>query len=313
MIIDTDMLSLRITELNAKAEQVVGLMREGAKELEDSKCKKEEVLILLQTEHDDRMRQIEADLECKKNDLEAREQAFQSLKAKVEHDVDKFKHRVKLNVGGTKYETTKLTLESQESFLSSLVSGRHEVETDDGYIFIDRDGEPFRDILNFLRTKTLLVPDDGKTRERLIEELDYYQLDYNDTALGEYTKYNIRGTIVQIYDKTGVTIQTDIGRVNVLLSGVVFNGNRGYHSHNGLASQISALKGQDVKGTAIKDAEGRFKGIVIVDDKSWNEQLLGVCGDIKRNSSEPVRLNDDGSMPEFVEEKIAHVEDDHRS
>ena len=90
-----------------------------------------------------------------------------------------FKRRVKLNVGGDKFETTLSTLTRQpDSTLAVMFSGRHEVpQDDDGYVFIDRDGTHFRTILNFLRTGVLDLPKSQKAANELTRELQYYQLD----------------------------------------------------------------------------------------------------------------------------------------
>ena len=87
--------------------------------------------------------------------------------------------RVKLNVGGDKFETTLSTLTRHpDSTLAVMFSGRHEVPQDDGgYVFIDRDGTHFRTILNFLRTGVLDVPTSQKAASELTRELQYYQLD----------------------------------------------------------------------------------------------------------------------------------------
>ena len=86
--------------------------------------------------------------------LQADMAKFVRTKAAVEGALDKFKGRVKLNVGGVKYETTltTLTAEGDNSMLGSMFSGRHELHTnDDGEVFIDRDGTHFGHILNMLR------------------------------------------------------------------------------------------------------------------------------------------------------------------
>ena len=86
---------------------------------------------------------------------------------------------MKLNVGGSKFETTLSTLTRHPgSMLGAMFSGRHEVpQDDDGYVFIDRDGTHFRIILNFLRTGVLHVPESLQAANELTHELQYYQLD----------------------------------------------------------------------------------------------------------------------------------------
>lgn len=66
--------------------------------------------------------------------------------------------RVRLNVGGARYETTAETLtRNGNTYFASLLRNRHEPTSDDE-IFIDRDGEPFAPLLAFLRTGLLHIP-----------------------------------------------------------------------------------------------------------------------------------------------------------
>ncbi|XGW21274.1 hypothetical protein V3C99_004322 [Haemonchus contortus] len=62
---------------------------------------------------------------------------------------------VSLNVGGQRFATSSHTLTwIPDSFFTSLLSGRiPTVRDDSGAIFIDRDPDVFRIILNYLRTK----------------------------------------------------------------------------------------------------------------------------------------------------------------
>ncbi len=64
---------------------------------------------------------------------------------------------VNLNVGGTRFSTSRQTLSStQDSFFTSMLSGRIPTCRDEtGALFIDRDPKLFSIILHFLRTKEL--------------------------------------------------------------------------------------------------------------------------------------------------------------
>jgi hypothetical protein len=64
------------------------------------------------------------------------------------------KDRILLDVGGHFYSTTIETLTSiPDSVLGRMFSGRFPIKfTEDGRVFVDRDGTHFRHILNFLRT-----------------------------------------------------------------------------------------------------------------------------------------------------------------
>lgn len=106
--------------------------------------------------------------------LEETKAKFAETKAVVEDALDKCKGRVKLNVGGVKYETTltTLTADGDESMLGSMFSGRHALVTnDEGEVFIDRDGTHFGLVLNVLRDTSVVVL--AKDRSALSAELQY--------------------------------------------------------------------------------------------------------------------------------------------
>ena len=64
----------------------------------------------------------------------------------------------------------------KDNFFVSLLSGRFPIETDEkGYIFIDRDGEYFGPILDYLRVGKLLCPQ-HLNKQRLLEEAHFYGL-----------------------------------------------------------------------------------------------------------------------------------------
>eukprot|EP01121_Diplochlamys_sp_Union-15-3_P011335 TRINITY_DN3271_c0_g1_i3.p1 TRINITY_DN3271_c0_g1~~TRINITY_DN3271_c0_g1_i3.p1 ORF type:complete len:305 (-),score=37.13 TRINITY_DN3271_c0_g1_i3:27-941(-) len=87
------------------------------------------------------------------------------------------KDKIKLNVGGQKFVTSRETLLKEESMISAMFSGRYKVECEeDGYYFIDRDGTHFRYILNFLRDGTIVKPNDLFICSEILAEARYYQL-----------------------------------------------------------------------------------------------------------------------------------------
>ena len=116
-----------------------------------------------------------------------------------------------MNVGGRKFTTSLITLRSEQgSVLEKMFSGEFDLKREkDGSIFIDRSGEHFNFILDYLRGNIYGMDDflfDENTRKSLIKEAEYYQLDkmksilsFKSTALTPVD--DSRAEIVDIIDK----------------------------------------------------------------------------------------------------------------
>ncbi|XP_076457471.1 BTB/POZ domain-containing protein KCTD4-like [Babylonia areolata] len=91
---------------------------------------------------------------------------------------DNNKEVLRLNVGGSFYTTTRSTfLRHPASLLARIATGHVHVPRDDrNFLVIDRDGNVFRHILNYLRTDRLLLPDGFREVALLREEALYYEL-----------------------------------------------------------------------------------------------------------------------------------------
>lgn len=90
-----------------------------------------------------------------------------------------FPENIELNVGGKFYSTSVMTLTKiKDSLLWKVFSGNEKAFEKDGSgkYFIDRDGLLFLYILDFLRSKTIHLPEDFDELERLKNEADYYEL-----------------------------------------------------------------------------------------------------------------------------------------
>lgn len=87
-------------------------------------------------------------------------------------------NKIILNVGGKIYETTKLTLTKQSGSIFDMILKDDIILDEKGHIFIDRDGDLFKFILNGLRNGIIIPPDDfGKNFCKSINlELIYYKL-----------------------------------------------------------------------------------------------------------------------------------------
>ncbi|XP_017542859.1 BTB/POZ domain-containing protein KCTD11-like [Pygocentrus nattereri] len=83
-----------------------------------------------------------------------------------------------VNVGGELYTTTLDTLtRCRDSMLGAMFTGQIPLLRDrNGNFFIDRDGKPFRHILNFLRCNSLDLPGDFTELALLRREADFFQI-----------------------------------------------------------------------------------------------------------------------------------------
>eukprot|EP01129_Flabellula_baltica_P012236 TRINITY_DN5495_c0_g1_i1.p1 TRINITY_DN5495_c0_g1~~TRINITY_DN5495_c0_g1_i1.p1 ORF type:complete len:258 (+),score=34.00 TRINITY_DN5495_c0_g1_i1:27-800(+) len=86
---------------------------------------------------------------------------------------------IELNVGGTIYATSLDTLTKYPDSMLGVMFTRHlEMAVTDrkGRYFIDRDGQVFGVILNYLRTESLVVPKDMSLRS-VVQEASFYGID----------------------------------------------------------------------------------------------------------------------------------------
>ncbi|KAL0280056.1 UNVERIFIED_CONTAM: hypothetical protein PYX00_001465 [Menopon gallinae] len=86
---------------------------------------------------------------------------------------------VHIDVGGTIYTSSLETLTKYpESRLAKLFNGSIPIVLDSlkQHYFIDRDGGMFRHILNFMRNSRLLIPENFKDLDLLIEEARYFDI-----------------------------------------------------------------------------------------------------------------------------------------
>ena len=101
---------------------------------------------------------------------------------------------VRLNVGGVRFDTTRDTLAQCEYFAAYLSGRLPHAEDSAGRLFIDRSGELFAHVLEFMRSKTLpgrrLL--DG-IKHQLLHECGYYGMAHMaDRINGEISPYDLR-------------------------------------------------------------------------------------------------------------------------
>nr|ACO15723.1 BTB/POZ domain-containing protein KCTD3 [Caligus clemensi] len=86
---------------------------------------------------------------------------------------------IDLNVGGSLFSTSRSTLTSiPDTFFSALLSDRIASARDkNGAIFIDRDPDLFKIILNYLRTRCIIGNLEKPVLKALLYEAEFYSLE----------------------------------------------------------------------------------------------------------------------------------------
>uniref|UniRef100_A0A1I7T5D5 BTB domain-containing protein n=1 Tax=Caenorhabditis tropicalis TaxID=1561998 RepID=A0A1I7T5D5_9PELO len=85
---------------------------------------------------------------------------------------------VKLNVGGTIFQSTHFTLTKFNGYFRKMLESGDTVEKNRfGYIFIDRDPTHFRLILNFMRDGDVDLPESENEIREILREAEFYSLD----------------------------------------------------------------------------------------------------------------------------------------
>lgn len=83
-----------------------------------------------------------------------------------------------MDIGGThKITTTRTTLcMAKDSTLAAMFSGRHKLSIHNNRVFIDRDGDTFCLIVNFLRNGKIPIFASKIKENQFFEELDYWSI-----------------------------------------------------------------------------------------------------------------------------------------
>lgn len=128
---------------------------------------------------------------------------------------------VHIDVGGHMYTSSLATLTKYpESRIGRLFDGTEPIVLDSlkQHYFIDRDGQMFRYILNFLRTSKLLLPDDFKDYTLLYEEAKYFQLQPMLLEMERWKQDREAGRVCRPCECLVVRVAPDLGE-RITLSG----------------------------------------------------------------------------------------------
>ncbi|XP_067648714.1 uncharacterized protein [Haliotis asinina] len=160
-----------------------------------------------------RFREREKDLDEREHDLNVKVDKFKRgltdylmQRKKLEEELKRIEEqnkftdtKVELNVGGSRYTTSTVTLTKEpDSLLALMFSGRHHVQKDgEGSYFIDRDGTNFRHILNYLRDGKRSL-DSLRNQTALLQEIlveaDFFRLSGLSLAINTMRSSQTSGT-----------------------------------------------------------------------------------------------------------------------
>jgi len=118
-------------------------------------------------------------LEEEKNQWLSQLEYIQEREKIVEENLRKIKHKIKVNVGGSSFTTSKSTLCMRGGYFEAMLGSGQWKPDEDGEYFIDRNPALFSEVLEFLRTGKLLLENFSDVKlERLQDEFAYYQIEF---------------------------------------------------------------------------------------------------------------------------------------
>ena len=162
--------SLRKSDLLAKeCEQLSQIVSKFNKTIEDTIATTTNDMNVLLTSI---KQNIEETVSTAANDLNE----WKQLKANLSKT--RLSGRVQLDVGGREFSTMVETLTTEkDTFFTALFSKQWDLEKDErGRIFIDRNGDLFVEILDFMRNPSEFILPEERLRRRLISEAKFYKL-----------------------------------------------------------------------------------------------------------------------------------------
>lgn len=104
---------------------------------------------------------------------------------------------IRLNVGGHQYTTALSTLTGTDGMLATMFNGSFSSTKVDGAYFIDRDGQLFRYVLEFLRNQTVQLPESVPVLRQIQQEAEFFALENLLKAVSR--KISERRIRVEIY------------------------------------------------------------------------------------------------------------------
>ncbi|EJK50613.1 hypothetical protein THAOC_30353 [Thalassiosira oceanica] len=106
---------------------------------------------------------------------------------------------IKFNAGGRLFETSRSLFDQHEETMLGRLISETWLEDSTKPIFIDRDGDIFAQVLNFLRYGSVTLPS-RIPKDMFLRDLDFFGISYeNGTVVGETEKFPLR--VKEIFDE----------------------------------------------------------------------------------------------------------------
>jgi hypothetical protein len=160
----------------------------------------------------DQFLHISSSIDAALKNLADKEARWHKLDALMEENIAKAKHKIKLDVGGKCFATSKTSLLRFEGsfFWTMLANGRWAPDEEDGAYFIDRNPKHFDRILDYHRTGEFNVDGlDDAACQQLEKDLDFFQLPPPPGWPQPLTwDPNYQGTSLQLSDDNKTVVRT---------------------------------------------------------------------------------------------------------
>jgi len=146
--------------------------------------------------------------------LEEKEKHIKLLERRMNESAEKAKTKIKLDVGGKIFSTSKTTLlQHQGTYFYALLASDHWQPDEDGCYFIDRNPKHFDRILDYLRTGEFNTKGlDEEAMKKLKTDLDYYQVTPPKPLIEPQSwNPNVKGNFITLTNNNKVATKTQGG------------------------------------------------------------------------------------------------------
>jgi BTB/POZ domain-containing adapter for CUL3-mediated RhoA degradation protein len=137
------------------------------------------------------MRDTYLEMETEMKALDAKRAEWDALMKKANEHAAAAPRKIKLDIGGEKFTTTKDTLNKfKNSFFYAMIGSGKWSPDEDGCYFVDRDPTYFHHVMEYMRSgDTDFLTLGNKVLERVRQDFDFYQIAFPALQLMAYRGY----------------------------------------------------------------------------------------------------------------------------